>query len=157
MTYSNPSPPAGDARVEARPDAAIADILEKAAALIEPPGAWIQRHWARNASGEVLNWGFARGAVCWCADGALEQAIGEADLPTVISLKSRARQFVQEVIGGDDSGAYYALLVFNDAAGRTQAEVVATLRKAAELARSDGARSGASTTADSQASGTNPK
>lgn len=103
------------------------EVLARAADLIEPEGRWIQGGAAKNAAGQYLGAGGAasKAATCWCAIGALlrtgpDQAAAALDyLRTLISPTSG--------IGG-----------WNDAPDRTQAEVVAALRKASELAASEG-------------------
>jgi hypothetical protein len=100
----------------------IADILDKAADLIEPEGAWCQRDYARNADGLVTGLSEFRGpATCWCIAGATAKVDPQAR-------GASADGFLQEFLGVHPS-------VWNDAPGRTQAEVVAKLREAAAKAR----------------------
>lgn len=93
----------------------VADVLDRAADLIEPEGAW------NNGSGPLG---------CHCAWTAIVEAAGkhagDADeqVPGVL--------FFAKTIGGIRSGSIWN---WNDAPGRTQAEVVAKLREAASLAR----------------------
>lgn len=101
----------------------IGDVLDKAADLIEPEGAWTQEAYGRDANG--LECQVVEEAVCFCAMGAIYKAAGkigefehDADLIAPLAL------LLDE--GIDD---------WNDAPGRTQAEVVAKLREAAAKAR----------------------
>lgn len=100
-----------------------ADILDQAADLIEPEGAWTQGWFARDRHGhKVPTW--SPDAVCWCAIGAILRA---ANLPSVAGA---ARSHIFSLVG--------PIPDFNDAPERTQAEVVAKLREAAALARQGG-------------------
>lgn len=97
----------------------IADILNAAADLIEPEGAWTQDAAARSAKGWVIVPN-TKGAVCWCVWGAIQRAGNERRV-------------------ADEAFLFFATTTpapidWNDAEGRTQAEVVAALRKAAALA-----------------------
>lgn len=110
----------------------VADILDKAADLIEPEGAWTQGASARNASGFDID-GLDRfysgdvddTPVCWCTAGAIYEATSRwfFDDP--------AYGFFSKYIGD-------AVPSWNDAPERTQAEVVSKLREAAALAREQG-------------------
>ncbi len=97
------------------------EVLEAAADLLEKPGAWTQGAHARNAAGAPMLVGSRPDAVCWCALGALDRMAPTNDLwdATVQAMK--------EVVGH--------VADFNDATGRTQAEVVAALRQAARQSR----------------------
>jgi hypothetical protein len=103
-----------------------AEILTKAADLIEPEGAWTQASFARVASGEKTV-PEDPAAVCWCLSGALSRVSSEA------VFKDRSAAFDALYLALDDDGVFG----WNDAPGRTQAEVVAKLREAATLASSD--------------------
>lgn len=99
----------------------VADVLDRAADLIEPEGAWTQGAPARTAGGRGTDSG-DREAVCFCAIGAINRA-GYWDWP----LTSACWKAVEDTTVG--------LAKWNDAPERTQAEVVAALRAAAEKAR----------------------
>lgn len=100
----------------------VADILDKAADLIEPEGAWTQGAFARTADGESCSSGSSDPrAVCWCVGGAINRASGQ-ERPT------DAHNVFQRLIPCGE-------FEWNDAPERTQAEVVAKLREAARLAR----------------------
>jgi hypothetical protein len=105
----------------------IADILDRAADLIEPEGAWTQTAMARDEKGYVTAAQDPE-AVCWCSYGAI--------LRTGCSLSDLHR--VMEA--ADDAVAPRAgsIIAVNDCLHRTQAEVVAKLREAAALAREQG-------------------
>jgi hypothetical protein len=102
------------------------EVLERAAALIEPEGAWTQRAYARNALGKVVSSDDAD-AVCWCAFGA----VNRVRRPHHVAPSG----FLDDLFERANGSAFEKL---NDTRGRTQAEVIAALRKAAELARSEG-------------------
>jgi len=89
---------------------------------------WTQGTWARDAVGERAP---ERGnaAVCWCIVGALNAVADDREghhLFWVAGLLEPARDALYEALedlGGYDFGT--ALVEFNDAPGRTQAEVLA--------------------------------
>lgn len=97
-----------------------AEILTKAAELLEKPGAWTQGAFARTATGEKCFPG--ANAVCWCAGGALTQVSPREAAVAA----TKAYRLFDDLVGG--------LLSFNDHPSRTQAEVVAKLREAAAKA-----------------------
>lgn len=104
----------------------VSEILFAAAELIEPEGAWTQGTVARNALGEDVE-GDAPDAVCFCLIGAIGKATDhhyDAAKPVYELL---------ETLVGDGW-----IDLWNDAPERTQAEVVAKLREAAEKAREQG-------------------
>lgn len=95
----------------------VSEVLNKAADLLEKPGAWTQMAFARNAEGEETGLSQYRGqAVCWCILGATWAVAGDDSRDADDEL----RRFI-----GDDINCW------NDAPGRTQAEVVEALRQAA--------------------------
>lgn len=110
----------------------VRDILNAAADLIEPEGAWTVEAEARNAAGQdidVLDLDDSEddtNPVCWCAGGAIFKAANK--LGNNRSLASSALRFLESSLGVASVPAW------NDEPGRTQAEVVAALRKAAEEA-----------------------
>lgn len=106
----------------------VADILERAAKLIEPEGAWTQGSFASAASGKPTGSIWNDNASCFCIRGAIARIAG--------ALYSGAAIFATRVILGNDDQA--ALARWNDAPERTQAEVVAKLREAAAKAREQG-------------------
>src|SRR4051812_6319473 len=101
----------------------VAEVLERAADLIEPEGAWTQGVWARDASGagdpDVGQ------EVCFCAFGAIYKScgyrFGEVGLAALTA------------VGDEVDG--FRIQEWNDAPNRTQAEVVAKLREAAAISR----------------------
>lgn len=112
----------------------VADILTAAADLIEPEGAWIQGAHARvrNYMGGFGHWSHPR-ACGWCAAGAINKAaseiVGYDDVRTTYGPTWQATLLFNESVGVRMTAD------FNDAPKRTQAEVVAALRAAAEKAR----------------------
>lgn len=109
----------------------VADVLERAADLIEPEGAWTQHHYARNEYGTpfIHCSRYPEGvATCFCANGAINVAAGNKPTEDY----TPATNFFADMFADGDSGDW------NDAPARTQAEVVAKLREAAALARARG-------------------
>lgn len=103
----------------------VADVLEAAADLIEPEGAWCQHDFARNRLGENTGLSEFRGkAVCWCALGATAKAAGDDHV-----LSHAADQALHVVV------RHESVADWNDHPSRKQAEVVAALRSAASLSR----------------------
>lgn len=89
----------------------VADVLEAAADLIEPDGAWTQ--------GEYVG----INGNCWCALGAIKRVgnyVGDINPASMQLLLVISGRFVHE---------------WNDAPERTQREVVEALRSAASLSR----------------------
>ena len=105
----------------------IAEVLDRAADLIEPEGAWTQGVWARNDAGIPTSI-YGRDAICFCMRGAL---VRTANAPLTSDLPG-----VQGALGFKTASA---MARWNDRENRTQAEVVAKLREAAALAREQGA------------------
>jgi hypothetical protein len=112
----------------------IADILDRAADLIEPEGAWIQ--------GRLSNSGDTRGkATCFCVVGAIYAAAGEDDEKAA----DHARDVLAQTLGyaDDNPSPEFAgdtpVVAWNDTPKRKQAEVVAKLREAAAKARAEAA------------------
>ncbi|MCR5876963.1 hypothetical protein [Phenylobacterium sp. J367] len=104
------------------------EVLEAAAALIEPEGAWTTGIRARTATGLPIE-PVEQDAVCWCAVGAVERVSPQY---AYTPYAHPALRWVRRVIRLDEVGYW------NDRPNRTQAEVVAALRQAAELARAEG-------------------
>jgi len=101
----------------------VAEVLERAADLIEPEGAWTQGAYARDVLGNNLNpdeqWGPSPTAVCRCMYGAVAEVA-----------RPNGYQYLPPSGSWGLPGTEW-----NDAPERTQAEVVAKLREAAALAR----------------------
>jgi hypothetical protein len=119
-------PASGEASIPTAPvPTNVADILTAAAEIVAKPGAWTKRALARPDSDSTLELDSAldRRAGCWCVEGAILRAAGEDGdwEPAFEALK--------DYIGTR------ALFQWNDSFDRTQAEVVAALRAAAEKAR----------------------
>lgn len=102
----------------------VADILDKAADLIEPEGAWIRHRYAVDAHGEPTV-PTDPSAVCWCAMGAIYR-VSECDG----AIEDECRELLAGIVGHRGFGSW------NDT--HTQAEVVAKLREAAAKARDQG-------------------
>jgi hypothetical protein len=98
----------------------VADILEKAADLIEPEGAWTQGAY----SSDDLD------CTCRCLVGAIASALDTDEFGAekwIVRNRIATRFFGREREGW--------LISWNDSPERTQAEVVAKLREAAAEAR----------------------
>lgn len=106
----------------------VADVLDRAADLIEPEGAWIQGRLCEDGC-DLQN------ASCFCAMGAIlrvgsSSLIGRKSVPVFeASLPSGFREYGAGLRPAAD---------WNDAPERTQGEVVAKLREAAAKAREQG-------------------
>ena len=98
-------------------------MLERAANLIEPEGAWGQGGSEPRVKGRDG---------CHCADTAIFDMAGNASH----TFRNACRIFFAHCIGGKSQFDTYK---WNDTFGRTQAEVVAKLREAAALAREQSA------------------
>lgn len=103
----------------------VADVLDRAADLIEPEGAWSNDAVALRSSGAPT---YAQDpkATCFCALGAIWRLTDRGSLH-----RREVEDAAKLVMEG-------SVAVFNDAPGRSQSEVVAKLREAATLARAQG-------------------
>lgn len=100
----------------------VADILTAAADLIAPEGGWTQGTFARDSEGKQTGWRDPE-AACFCVSGAIARANGGLWTAwNAFDAYCRKRGFRH-------------MAEFNDEPRRTQAEVVAALRQAAEKAR----------------------
>ena len=115
-------------------DLSDAEVLEKGAKILSADGAWTQRTFARDALGNAYE-GYGEqgdirdfGAQCFCVFGALAMAEGAKD-------PEEARRGHKALMRHLDLPFVARIADWNDAACRTQAEVVAALRSAAALAR----------------------
>lgn len=108
----------------------VADILTAAAELIDRPGAWIQGQGAKTITGEPVDPTHERAAQ-WCAWGAIERVTN--------GHRARSDRSFHALLDALDLDPDWDPAIFgevwNDAPERTQAEVVAALRAAAENAR----------------------
>ena len=104
----------------------VADVLDAAADLIEPEGAWCQKALGFDALGcSVGAADDIERAVCFCAAGAIWRVVGHHS-----SRVQAVFEQLNKATGGTGGVGHW-----NDARKRTQAEVVAKLREAAALAR----------------------
>jgi len=100
----------------------LSDIFDRAADVIEPDGAWIQGRAAAGADIETIEPRDPR-ACRWCVLGAILKVMGRKEAgfdAAVITMARHVRGKVHQ---------------WNDTEGRTQAEVVATLRALASAER----------------------
>lgn len=103
------------------------EVLVEARRILTPDGAWTQGVLARDATGAEVGYDDDT-ATCWCVDGAVTLAADEGDGRNDPSW-SAAWEALKEVAPGDWN---VALIDWNDAPGRTQAEVLALLDRAIE-------------------------
>ena len=96
-----------------------AEVLRKAADLIEPPSAWTQGAFARTKGGAIIG-PYEQNARCWCAHGAIKR-VSEHEGGELAAWSART-ELVRSIPA------------WNDHPERTQAEVVTALRQAADLA-----------------------
>ena len=96
-------------------DQGVLDVLKAARELISVPERWTQGHFARDASGNLVN-SSNPAAVCWCVYGATMAAARRVG--TTTEGAAEADRALEETFGGDD------LDIWNDAPGRTHAEVL---------------------------------
>ena len=109
-------------------DLTVAEVLERAADILNSKGAWAQGRYAVADTGKGCA-SLDERAVRWCAIGAMGKASGEG---VGGEFSTQAREFANMVAFGG------SIANFNDAPERTQEEVVAKLREAAALAREQG-------------------
>lgn len=101
----------------------VADVLDRAADLLTPEGAWTQCAEARDAAGSTVE-ASDPAATCWCLDGAYSFVGGEWN--------DRGWDLLRKVVRTGP-------ISWNDDPRRKQAQVVSALRKAAALARTEAA------------------
>lgn len=99
------------------------EVLTEARALIARPDRWVQGGSAMNLRGAFCS-ALSPAAVCWSADGVvLRAAKGDIDDTYV------ARRCLKQAVDTD------SLIDWNDAEGRTHAEVLAAFDAAIRLAK----------------------
>lgn len=103
---------------------AVADDLRAARALVEK--GWTQGAYGRLESGENT-FAWDANVVCWCPVGAIQKATIERDRDDDQALDAFAAALVEYDKDAGPEG-------WNDAPGRTQAEVLAAFDRAIELA-----------------------
>ena len=113
----------------------IADILERAADLIEPGGAWTQHWFATDRFMKDVS-PVHPSACSFCARGAIYRVLDEDPHKQPKPSESALEAFlvIAKIIGAD---SYEYIEEWNDADGRAQGEVVAKLREAAAAARGE--------------------
>ncbi len=99
----------------------VAETLDKARALIEK--GWTQGASARGKSKRQVELN-SPSAVCFCASGAINRAA-----PRFGGVYAAASEALKRAIG------QRFIVAWNDAEGRTQAEVIQAFKEAAALAR----------------------
>jgi hypothetical protein len=109
------------------------EVLRKAAEKIATPEKWTTGAFGRKADGSVCSGGDP-GAVAFCLSGALIAASG-VDPVYLDASRHLSRALI---VCGATGWVETSATGFNDSNGRTHAEVLAALTKAAELAESEG-------------------
>lgn len=107
--------------------APVSQVLSEAADLLEKPGAWTQKALSRDASGRLVH-PFSAGACSFCMAGAIGRVVGTGSVYCEETLP--AMDFVEGILDRIPS--------YNDHPRRTQGQIVATLRRAAALAKEQG-------------------
>lgn len=102
------------------------EVLLKAAVLVER--GWCRGEMARDARGNKVS-PISDAAVCWCALGAAKSAADGRIHPYTHARDALHAHLFSQPDSGDGPDP---VTVWNDAPDRTQAEVVAALRAAAE-------------------------
>lgn len=108
---------------------AVVDVLRDARMLLAAESHWVQGALAMDESGRPVN-PLAEAAVCWCLEGAIMRADADLDFPHAgPALAGPAFGAVMAAIGGDViSGRHRrSPAQFNDAAGRTHADILRVL------------------------------
>lgn len=106
--------------------AVVADVLERAANLIEPEGAWLRGQYAKSAEGNYRA-PIAPDACRFCSVGAIAKILGTGPAAAESWIDAnRIRPLI---------GAGFSMSAWNDR--HTQSEVVAKLREAAAKARGE--------------------
>jgi hypothetical protein len=98
-------------------------IFQRARELIATPDRWLQDATARNADGSVAS-SLDESAVCFCVGGAVERALLLEYGVQVGDEQVEVLGILDELCGGD-------VTLWNDRAGRTHAEALALLDRAA--------------------------
>lgn len=106
----------------------VAEVLERAANLIEPEGAWTQDWFARDVIGREVE-AIDPHANCWCVRGAVFAVCGSDSVDEEAIFNP-----LHDLLGFE----LMSVEEWNDDPDRTQTEVVAKLREAAALAREQG-------------------
>lgn len=114
-------------------DLTVAEVLSRAADLIEPEGKWTQGAFIRDALGADIyeeQEADAQDAACFCLYGAIGSVVGRDP-----ESYRDADPVLQRAIGVISPSE---VAKWNDTPSRTQAEVVAALRSAAVIAAGGG-------------------
>lgn len=125
--------PQDEAHTQPGKSKTVADILTAAADLIDKPGAWTQEEYARDSERHGIGWlpRLRADGVCFCTVGAIA-----ASTPTTVRHWGDIEDGPAAQALADHLGIHRdAIPDWNDAPERTQAEVVAALRAAADKAR----------------------
>lgn len=111
-----------------------AELLRAARALIAVPERWTQRATARDRAGAWCGAGDPR-AARWCPDGALRNRVYRGKKSWPLGLRrDRARAYVAALRALEAAIGVPVLQHWNDAPGRTHAQVVAAFSMAIALA-----------------------
>ncbi len=138
-SISEPAPPSGKQSLT-RGKMNTSEVLLAAAELVEQ--GWTQDAFARDIEGNAQFDVCATGACCFCADGAIRRALNYVYISATdddeemlgLAIAALDRVIDPEATEMQHNKPFGRVHTWNDAPGRTQAEVVAKLREAAENA-----------------------
>lgn len=108
------------------------EVLTKAKELLSDPARWTQGEWSRDAKGLPSTYRDAGPPVCWCLRGAITRVAGGFDN------SGGAEEIVEEAFRGaphPGQGERMLFVEWQDAKGRTHAEVMALLDNSIALAQ----------------------
>lgn len=111
----------------------VAEVLERAADLLEKPGAWTQGGAGRDRRGYLVQARNIDRAVCFCGVGAVWKAVGAPFEEVKDWVIYECFPPMNKAVNRSNCFGHW-----NDTPGRTQAEVVAALRSAAVIAAGGG-------------------
>lgn len=103
----------------------VADVLDAAADLLTQEGAWMQSDYCDEMFGAAED---IKASSCWCAEGAVACVLG-------VDGDAGERWCDERIDLFGDLGGRLNLADWNDHPRRTQSEVIAKLREAANAAR----------------------
>jgi hypothetical protein len=109
----------------------VADVLERAADRCAKAGAWCQGAGGRDQFGRDVRESKCVPVSRWMLGHASDVCVSDAAADEGSDIWNDLLQITASICGGAPAG-------WNDAPGRTQAEVVAKLREAAAIARASG-------------------
>ena len=113
---------------------AVKAVLGRAGELLKN-GGWCRNAWALDAEGEEVG-SLCPSAAAWCTAGATNRAmadLGFSRLPERHEIERAVSAAVAQALPAEFAGQAAGAVRYNDAAGRTKAEVTAAVDRAAAL------------------------